>query len=78
MFQKPEGASRSNTGLLVVHDNGSGSIDAVHGEDVLDHPHECFQRRRVRVDQADAPQIEVDRRRDVSGSVRLGRTQIEQ
>ena len=62
VLEKPERARRAHAGLLVVDDDRRRRVDAARGEQVLDHPHERLERRRVGVDQADAEQIEVDAR----------------
>ena len=55
-------------------------MDRIHPaqvEEVVDHPHERAQRRRIGVDQRDAPQVEVHRARDVAGGEILRRSQVE-
>ena len=72
VLEEPERARGAHARLLVVDDDRGCRIDAVHGEHVLDHPHEGLERRRVGVDQAHAPQVEVDRARNVAGGIGSG------
>ena len=78
VLEKPERTRRPNARLLVVHHDRRRSLDAVHGQHVLDHPHEGLQRRGIGIDQAHAPQVDVDRAGDVPRGIRLGWPQIEQ
>ena len=45
---------------------------------MLDHPPERFQRRRIGIDEAHAPKIDVNGAGDVAGAIVIGRSQIEQ
>ena len=65
VLEEPERARGAHARLLVVDDDRRRRVDAVDREHVLDHPHERLERRRIGVDQADAPQIEVDGAGDV-------------
>ena len=78
VLEKPEGAGGTNPGLIVVDDDRRRRLHAASREQVLDHPHERLERRRVGVDQADAEEIEMNGAGDVSGGVGVGRPEIEE
>ncbi len=77
VFQEPECAGRANARLFVVYDDWRGRIDPVHGKHVLDHPHECCERRRIGINEADPPEVEMDCARDVTRRIRLWWSEIE-
>ena len=59
VLEKPEDARRPNAGVVLVDEDGTLRRHAAQGEQMSDHPHERAQRRLARIDQADAPEIEV-------------------
>ena len=77
-LEKPEGARRADSRLLVVDHYRTRGVDATRGEQVGDDPEERRQRRRVGVDQAQTEEIEMGGARDVTGRERLSRPQIQQ
>jgi hypothetical protein len=77
VLEEPEGARGTETGLIVVDDDRRIRGHAAQVEQVIDHPHERLQRRRVGVDQRDAPQIEVDGAWDMTGGEILRRPKID-
>ena len=77
-IEKPERAGGANARLIVVDNDRRRRLDAASREQVLDHPHERLERRRVGVDQADAEEVEMNGAGDVSGGVGLGRPEIEE
>ena len=78
VLEKPERAGGANPRLIVVDDDRRRRLDAAGREQVLDHPHERLERRRVGVDEADAEQIEMNGAVDVSGGVGLGRPEVDE
>jgi hypothetical protein len=64
--------------LIVVDDHRRGRIHAVDGEHMLDHPDEGFEWRRVGVDEAHTPQVEMDGSGNVTRRIRVRRPQIQQ
>ena len=51
--------------------------DAAQVEQVIDHPHERLQGRGIRVDERDAPQVQVHRAGNVAVREILGRTKVD-
>src|SRR6185503_10232346 len=64
--------------LLVVDHDRRRSLDAAQLEQVIDHPHERPERRRIGVDERHAPEIEVHRAGNVAGGEVFRRTEIDQ
>ena len=61
VLEKPERARRAHAGVLFVDDDRPIGRHAAERKQVTDHPHERAQRRLARVDEAQAPEIEVQR-----------------
>ena len=78
---KPPGnrppATTAHSSTVTVQCNGSGSFtdnfvtdaNAAFGQQMLDDPQKCLQRRGVGIDEADAPEVEVYCARQVSAGV---------
>ncbi len=77
VLEKPESSRGANARLLVVRDDRRRGVDAMDCEHMLDHPHERVERRRIRVGQAQTPQIDMNRPGDVTGDVGIRRAQVE-
>ncbi len=58
-LQEPQRARRADAGALVVDHDLAIGVDAAGGELMLDDPEEGAHRRRIRVDQADAVEVEM-------------------
>ena len=77
VLEKPECARGAHARLIVVDDDRRRGIDAAQVEEMIDHPHERAERRRIGIDQRHAPQIEVDGARNVTVREILRRTQVQ-
>ncbi len=77
VLEEPEGARGPHARLLVVHDDRGVRVDSSEVEEVIDDPHEGLERRRIRVDEREAPEIEMDGAGDVSGREVFGRAEVD-
>ena len=77
VLEKPERARGAHPGVLLVDDDRTIGRHAAERKQVPDHPHERAQRRLARVDQTHAPEIEMDRGRQMPAREVLGRPQID-
>ena len=60
-LEKPERTRGANAGIAVVDHDRTIGRDATRRQEVLDHPEERLERRRIGIGQADAEEIEVHR-----------------
>jgi hypothetical protein len=77
VLEEPERARRAHPRLLVVDDHRRVRVDAAQVEEVIDDPHERFQRPGIRVDKRETPEIEVHGARHVPRGEILGGPQID-
>ena len=69
IFQKPQATRRAHAGIIFVKNNFFGFAHAAQFEHVMNHEHECFERRFASVDQAQAEEIEVDGAGNMAASI---------
>src|SRR5581483_2460832 len=77
VFQEPQAARRLHSGIFLVENDLRIEVDAAQLEEVRDHRHERGERRRARVDEADAEEIEMDRAGNVALRIDLGLARID-
>ena len=63
--------------FVFVDDDATVGRDAAQRKQVTDHPHERAQRRVARVDQTQAPKVEVDGSGNPAHCERFGGTKID-
>ena len=77
VVEEPEHARGPDVGGVAVDEHGAIVGYPAESEHVLDHPEERRERRRIGVDQAEAPQVQVHGAGQVAGGERLGGAHVE-
>src|SRR5262245_56491767 len=77
-LQEPKSPRGSHAGVFLVEDHLFIIADAAQFKDMMDHVHECLERRFPCVNQAETKKIKMDRARNVTLSKLFRRPHVDQ
>ncbi len=77
VFEEPERAGRAHAGVAFVHHHGPIGRHSPQREEVSDHPHEGAQWRFTGVDEAQAPEVQVNAAGQMAGGEFLCGSQVQ-